>query len=43
MVKNIEFGSHCDDCENKMVKKSRFKNLNKTMGYLTLDTKKTFI
>ena len=40
MAKNTEAGSNASsDCEDKIVKRSLSKNLNKVMVYLTSNTK----
>ena len=44
MAENDEFsGSSDGDCESEIVEKLPcFKNVNKTMGYLTLDARQAF-
>ena len=43
IVKDAEVSSGNGDCEDKTVKKSLFKNLNRVTGYTTPNAKKAVI
>ena len=40
MAKDVKFDSSGDNCENKTIKKSLSKNLNKAISYLFFEIKK---
>ena len=43
IAKNLEVSGTGGDCENKIVKKSLFKNLNGVVSYSILNARKNFI